>query len=207
MYSQLYSLVFVVLIFGGIGAYYFFFMKKVQAAGGWGAMAAQAQQVEFQLMPGETLPRGWYIGETYFGPLTSSELSTGQQVVGALTGTEYRGYLLHVAITSMGRLVVTKEPEEARQMGLTNMNMDAGYRPFMVFRPDQPRPRLLNPQQAFPNHPGLGHAMQGPQRNAMMGQNVKLDLGTLLMPDGQRYTFWCEPAGLQHLFAWTTGQA
>jgi hypothetical protein len=208
MYSQLYSLGFVVLIFAGMGAYYFFFYKKVAAAGGWGAMAAQAQQAEFQLFPGEALPRGWYVGETYFGPLTNSDLSTGQQVMGVLTGTEYRGYMLHLAMTSTGRLVMTKEPEgEGRQMGITNMSMDQGYRPFMVFRPEQARPQLLSPQQAFPNHPALGHAFQGPQRNAMNGQLVKLDLGTLVFPDGRRYSFWCEPAGLQHLFAWCNGQA
>jgi hypothetical protein len=68
------------------------------------------------------------------------------------------------------------------------------------------RPRLLTPAEAFPGHPALGHALDGPTRHNSMGSMEKLSLAQLLLPDGRRFTFWCEQAGLQLIHAWCMGQ-
>jgi hypothetical protein len=195
----------VVLVIGG---YYFLHLKRVKSAGGWGVLMDKMNRDKYGLVPNESVAMIHYTAETYFGPLvpgSDRDIPTG--VAAVFDPNTYRGFVLNIVFTSLNRLVFAKEPREQtshRQMSLG----DFGYRPLLSFRPDQARPTLLSAEQAFAGHPQLSHSHQGPQRHNSRQLVERLQLAQLVMPNnGQRYTFWCEAAGLAHIHAWCTGQA
>jgi hypothetical protein len=145
----------------------------------------------YGLLPNEQLVVMPYVGEVYFGPLLPGSDPRPPGIRG--WATEVAVLTVGVAFTSLNRLIITKEPR--------------GYRPFLALRPDQERPRLLTAAQAFEGHAALAHAEKGPERYNARREVERLQLAQLILPDGGRFTFWCEAAGLAHMHAWCRGGA
>ena len=145
---------------------------------------------KYRLLPNEqvvTQPHP-YFGEMYRGPLLEG---TGDGK--SNDGLDWKGWgqNIRIVFTSFNRLILAKE---------------LGYGPFLSLRPDERRPTLLMAAEAFPGHPQLA-AAQAPERYNSKVQLERLQLAQLVLPNGEKYTFWCEAAGLAHIHAWCTGQA
>lgn len=193
----------ILIVFGVIGGYYFFYFRKIKNSGGWAAIAARVAQAKWGLGPGETAPIEWN-GEIYIGPLVpGSGPSTGQKIGGFLTNTTYRGRHLVATITSAQRLVISAEPLEGESKGDASIG-DMGFRPWMSFTKAQ-RPRLIEPRAAFGEHAQLEKELErGPERHNTMGRMVKLQLAVLQLPNGEPLAVWLDPDAIPQLHAFCT---
>jgi hypothetical protein len=159
--------------------YLAFYRLRVARHGAYGAAAAEGERDKWGLRDGEEVTRLHYVGETYVGPLSPS--------VDDAPGS------IHLVLTTRGRLVLAKGYEQG------------SMRPFMAFEPHEMRPLILPGREVFAGHPKLPGGDVGPTRPTAEGAAAKLALAQLVTPAGDRYTFWCEPAGLADLRAWCVG--
>lgn len=87
--------------------------RAVRAAGGREALAQQQLAAEFGLAPGEVATQIWG-AQSYLGALRpgEGEASLIDRVANSLEKTNQRSALFHVAVTSHGRVVVSREPRD-----------------------------------------------------------------------------------------------
>ena len=180
------------------GGYYAWWMRKVKAAGGLGAIADRVQREKFGLQPGESVvPGSHWRGQFYMGPLVpETQRSMGAQFVDYLSNVTYRGTMVEIALTTGGRLVISAEPPNDGGPKRDASLGDLGYRPLTAFQRHD-RPRLQSGYEAFGSHAALQNELaRAPSLNGYGSSAlVKWEL-CVVQPQGRApMVMWVEPAG------------
>lgn len=155
---------------------------RAQAVGGWAASFRKAEEQKWGLRPGESVVRVHRVGEAPPAPWSP------------------RGRILHIVTTSRNRLVIAREADDFASFG----GVSARMQPILAFSPEEQRPSLLVADQALFASPQVGSAVHAALPNAE-GEIQPMLPALLLIPNGQRFPFFCEPAGLAELEAWCQG--
>lgn len=165
-----------------VGLFCLLDLARAEESGGWAASYRQAEEQKWGLRPGESVVRLHRVGEAPPAPWSP------------------RGRILHIVTTSRNRLVIAREADDFASLGGVSPKMQ----PILAFSPEEQRPSLLVAEQALFASPQVGRAVHAALPNAE-GEIQPLLPALLLIPNGQRFPFFCEPAGLAELEAWCQG--
>lgn len=77
--------------------------------------------------------------------------------------------------------------------------------PVLAFSPENRRPILLVAEQAAAANPWVA-STPPPSAPDAAGDEISLVPALLVIPNGERFTFFCEPSGLHELHAWCAGE-
>lgn len=209
------TIAYILIVFGGIAAYWFYQQKQLKAAGGAAGMLAAADKTMFGLAEGESVAKRWD-AMFYLGKLVPETMpGMGEQVLNALTNSYVRGKQIRIALTTTNRVVFSVEPDEQNEPGSIAKMRDMssaysrGFSPAASYSPQTP-PRLVSGESLFAGHPAWAATVKDapaanidPQNYA--AANRKMVVARLdNAPQGRAWYLWIDPEAAQFLASWAT---